>query len=109
MWLISPRAGECHDYAVTKRHQLLGLGWPEQDLLLSEVVTSWGEHHLVLVIRTSDGDLVADNLNPSIRIWSQTPYQWVRIQSPGNPLIWSTLANTTVRARARSARQVDPS
>jgi len=109
VWLISPKAGECHDYAVTKRHELLALGWPEQDLLLSEVVTSWGEHHLVLVVRTSDGDFVADNLNPNIRIWSQTPYQWVRIQSPGNPLIWSTLANTTVRARARTARQADPS
>jgi predicted transglutaminase-like cysteine proteinase len=107
VWLISPRAGECHDYAVTKRHELIALGWPEQDLLLSEVVTSWGEHHLVLVVRTSDGDFVADNLDPNIRIWSQTPYQWVRIQSPGNPMIWSTLANT--RAKARTARRADPS
>ena len=111
MWLISPRAGECHDYAVTKRHELLALGWPEQDLLLSEVVTSWGEHHLVLVIRTSDGDFVADNLNPNIRIWSQTPYQWVRIQSPGNPLIWSTMANAPVAATARTrvSGQTNPS
>ena len=115
VWLVSPRAGECHDYAVTKRHELLALGWPEQDLLLSEVVTSWGEHHLVLVIRTSDGDFVADNLNPNIRIWSQTPYQWVRIQSPGNPLIWSTLVNPTAsataraRTRARVSGQADPS
>lgn len=106
-WLISPRAGECHDYAVTKRHELLALGWPERDLLLSEVVTSWGQHHLVLVIRTSDGDFVADNLNPNIRIWSQAPYQWVRIQSPGNPLIWSTMVSGTVRARA--SRQANPS
>lgn len=115
VWLVSPRAGECHDYAVTKRHELLALGWPEQDLLLSEVVTSWGEHHLVLVIRTSDGDFVADNLNPNIRIWSKTPYQWVRIQSPGNPLIWSTLVNPTAtataraRTRARVSGQADPS
>lgn len=111
VWLISPRAGECHDYAVTKRHELLSLGWPEQDLLLSEVVTSWGEHHLVLVIRTSDGDFVADNLNPNIRIWSQTPYQWVRIQSPGNPLIWSKLANNAIaaRPRTRASGQGNPS
>jgi len=111
VWLISPRAGECHDYAVTKRHELLALGWPEQDLLLSEVVTTWGEHHLVLVIRTSDGDFVADSLNPNIRIWSQTPYQWVRVQSPGNPQIWSTIVNVTARARARvrASGQADPS
>lgn len=111
VWLISPRAGECHDYAVTKRHKLLALGWPAQDLLLSEVVTTWGEHHLVLVIRTNEGDFVADNLSANIRIWSRTPYQWVRIQSPGNPLIWSTLANATVaaRARTRASGQADPS
>jgi predicted transglutaminase-like cysteine proteinase len=99
-WLISPRSGECHDYAVTKRHELLALGWQERDLLLSEVATSWGEHHLVLVVRTSDGDFVADNLNPSIRSWSKTPYQWVRIQSPTNPKIWSTMASTTVWAKS---------
>jgi predicted transglutaminase-like cysteine proteinase len=101
VWLISPKEGECHDYAVTKRHKLIALGWPEQDLLLAEVVTSWGEHHLVLVIRTSDGDFVADNLNPNIRIWTQVPYQWVRIQSAGDPKIWSTVAGTTVSASSR--------
>jgi predicted transglutaminase-like cysteine proteinase len=100
VWLISPRAGECHDYAVTKRHELLALGWPARDLLLSEVVTSWGQHHLVLVVRTSDGDYVADNLDPNIRVWTQVPYQWVRIQSPGNPVIWSTMVSATVSARA---------
>jgi predicted transglutaminase-like cysteine proteinase len=95
-WLIAPKAGECHDYAVTKRHELIALGWPARDLLLSEVVTSWGEHHLVLVVRTSEGDFVADSLDPRIRDWSSAPYQWVRIQTPGNPQYWSTVASTTV-------------
>ena len=107
-WLISPKSGECHDYAVTKRHELLALGWPERDLLLSEVVTSWGEHHLVLVIRTSDGDFVADNLNPNIRSWSKAPYQWVRIQSPDNPTFWSTVASTTVWAKSSGLANPEP-
>jgi predicted transglutaminase-like cysteine proteinase len=89
VWLVSPRSGDCNDYAVTKRHQLLARGWPSRSLLLAEVVTTWGEHHLVLVIRSQDGDLVADNLNPTIRPWSKTGYQWVRIQTPGNPVFWS--------------------
>jgi predicted transglutaminase-like cysteine proteinase len=92
-WLISPKSGDCNDYAVTKRHDLIALGWPERVLLLSEVVTPWGEHHLVLVVRTSEGDLVADNLNPNIRSWSKAPYQWVRIQSPGSPQSWFAVAN----------------
>jgi predicted transglutaminase-like cysteine proteinase len=94
-WLVAPRAGDCHDYAVTKRHELLARGWPSRALLLAEVVTGWGEHHLVLVVRTSDGDFVADNLNANIRPWYATRYQWVRMQSPQNPKFWSTVADAS--------------
>ena len=105
-WLISPKAGDCHDYAVTKRHELLARGWPARSLLLSEVETSWGEHHLVLVVRTNEGDFVADNLTGNIRSWSNTPYQWVRIQSPGNPMFWSTVASTIVRTKVAKLTSV---
>lgn len=90
-WLINPSRGDCNDYAVTKRAELLDRGWPARVLLLSEVVTSWGEHHLVLVVRTSGGDLILDNLTPQIRPWSRAPYQWVRMQTPKNPNFWATL------------------
>ena len=94
-WRISPNTGECHDYAVTKRHELLERGWPSRSLLLAEVVVPSGEHHLVLVVRTDDGDLVLDNLNAGIRHWSDTHYQWVRIQSPNDPNLWMTVAPAT--------------
>jgi predicted transglutaminase-like cysteine proteinase len=90
-WLVSPPAGDCNDYVVTKRHELVALGWPPAALLLAEVVTDWGEHHLILVIRTQKEDFVLDNLTANIRPWSETPYQWVRIQSPSNPKFWSTV------------------
>jgi predicted transglutaminase-like cysteine proteinase len=90
-WLIAPAVGDCNDYAVTKRHELLARGWPARALLLAEVVVPWGEHHLVLVIRTRDGDLVADNLNKGIRAWNRTAYRWERVQSPANPTFWSTV------------------
>jgi predicted transglutaminase-like cysteine proteinase len=93
-WLIAPRIGECHDYAVTKRHELLERGWPSRSLLLAEVVVPWGEHHLVVIVRTDKGDLVLDNLNAGIRPWSNTPYKWVRIQSPGDPNLWMTIASS---------------
>jgi predicted transglutaminase-like cysteine proteinase len=95
-WLIAPGAGDCNDYAVTKRHELIRRGWPARQLLLAEVVVAGGEHHLVLVVRTSAGDLVLDNLNGNIRTWSSTRYRWVRVQSPRNPLFWSTLSRATV-------------
>ena len=91
-WLINPRYGDCNDYAVSKRHELLKRGWPARTLLLAEAVTESAEHHLVVVVRTKTGDLVLDNLTPQIRHWSRTPYRWVRIQMPHNPRHWASVA-----------------
>src|SRR6266702_2369428 len=33
-WLLSPKTGDCADYAVTKRHELLARGWPSRALWL---------------------------------------------------------------------------
>lgn len=91
-WLVAPRAGDCHDYAVTKRHELLARGWPSSSLLLAEVVVASGEHHLVLVVRTREEDVVLDNLNWNLRPVEHIPYQWVRAQQTGNPKFWSKIS-----------------
>jgi predicted transglutaminase-like cysteine proteinase len=91
-WLLGPVRGDCNDYAVTKRHRLITRGWPARTVLLSEVVTVSGEHHLVTVIRTNGGDLVLDNLTDRIMPWSRTPYRWVRIQMPKNPNYWASVS-----------------
>ncbi|WP_027520827.1 transglutaminase-like cysteine peptidase [Bradyrhizobium sp. Ec3.3] len=96
VWLIDPKRGDCNDYAVSKRHRLLSRGWPERALLLSEVETVWGKHHLVLVVRTQSGDLILDNLTAQIRPWPRAPYRWIRIQSPSNPRYWSIVAPRSV-------------
>src|ERR1700689_5372424 len=71
-WLIAPQVGDCKDYAITKRHELLARGWPSRALLLSEVIVPNGEHHLVLVVRTKEVDLVLDNLDAYIRSVAMT-------------------------------------
>ena len=91
-WLLAPARGDCNDYAVTKRHQLIANGWPARAVLSSEVVTVSGEHHLVAVVRTDSGDWVLDNLTDRIIPWSQRPYQWVRIQTPRNPNYWASVS-----------------
>ncbi|SRR5579872_86259 len=90
-WVIAPHAGDCKDYAITKRHQLLAMGWPSRSLLLAEVVVPTGEHHLVLVVRTAEVDLVLDNLNPEIRsvAMASHQYRWVRVERPENPKFWA--------------------
>jgi predicted transglutaminase-like cysteine proteinase len=92
-WLIAPQVGDCKDYAITKRHELLQRGWPSRALLLSEVIVPDGEHHLILVVRTKEGDLVLDNLNANIRSVSMTypEYQWVRVEMPQNPKFWASV------------------
>jgi predicted transglutaminase-like cysteine proteinase len=91
-WLLGPVLGDCNDYAVTKRHQLTARGWPARAVLLSEVVTVSGEHHIVAVVRTSGGDLVLDNLTDRIMPWFYKPYQWVRMQTPKNPNYWTSIS-----------------
>ncbi|MET4221650.1 putative transglutaminase-like cysteine proteinase [Bradyrhizobium sp. LB14.3] len=92
-WLLHPTSGDCNDYAVTKRHDLIAKGFPARSVLLGEVVVPWGEHHLVVVVRTSSGDLVLDNLSGHILPWSKKSYRWVRIQTPNNPTYWASLGD----------------
>jgi predicted transglutaminase-like cysteine proteinase len=102
-WLIAPRAGDCNDFAVTKRHELLTRGWPSRSLLLAEVVTSWGEHHLVLIVRLNQEDFVLDTLSPDVRPWWKANYRWVRVQQPRNPRFWATIREPPTFARHRDS------
>ncbi len=87
-WAIAPEMGDCNDYAVTKRHQLLESGLPSKALRLSVVKTASGIGHLVLVIVTTKGDMVMDNLTESIHPWQGTGYHWLKIQSATDFRFW---------------------
>ena len=90
-WSIDPPSGECGDYAVTKRHVLLQTGWPAERLLLAEVVLATGQHHLVLLVRTTTTAWVLDNLRSEVPEVSQVRdnYIWIRIETPENPKSWT--------------------
>jgi predicted transglutaminase-like cysteine proteinase len=90
-WTIAPSMGDCNDYAVTKRHELLESGLPAKALRLSVVKTASGVGHLVLVVVTSKGDIVMDNLSEAIRSWQSTNYQWLKIQSASDPRFWNEI------------------
>ena len=87
-WTIAPVIGDCNDYAVTKRHELLESGLPAKALRLSVVKTSSGIGHLVLVVVTTKGDVVMDNLSEAIRPWQSTNYHWLKIQSANDARFW---------------------
>lgn len=99
-WTIAPSAGDCNDYAVTKRHQLIAKGWPQSALRLAVAITESGQGHLVLVVRLPDGDVVLDNLSPKIQAWNLANYEWVSMQSGENPRFWSAIGSRGQRQRA---------
>src|ERR1700681_1712483 len=87
-WRIAPEMGDCNDYAVTKRHELIENGLPSRALRLSVVKTASGIGHLVLVIVTTKGDIVMDDLTEAIRPWQSTDYHWLKIQSATDSRFW---------------------
>ena len=88
--------GDCNTFALTKRRALIALGWPEETLLLAAVYTEHNEGHLVLVARTSQGDLVLDNRLPRIVEWTVLPYRWVSMQSQASPARWVRVTGEAV-------------
>ena len=90
-WALDATTGDCNDYAVQKRHDLMGLGWPAGALSLAVVKTLTGEGHLVLTARTDAGDLVLDNLRANVVSWGRAGYRWVSRQSASNPQFWASL------------------
>jgi len=100
-WTLSPSAGDCNDYAVTKRHQLIEMGWPKSALRLAVVLTNGGQGHLVLVARLADGDFVLDNLSGSVRPWNAAEYEWISMQSGNNPRFWVAIGEHGEHLRAK--------
>ncbi|KAB2939544.1 MAG: transglutaminase-like cysteine peptidase [Hyphomicrobium sp.] len=90
-WTLPRTRGDCEDYALQKRHNLIRKGWPVSALLLTVVRDEKGEGHAVLTARTVQGDYILDNKIEDVRVWSKTPYQFVMRQSYLNPKVWVAL------------------
>lgn len=80
--------GDCEDYVLEKRRQLMARGIPAGDLLITVVRQRNGDGHAVLTMRTSLGDFVLDNLEPRILAWTDTDYQFLKRQSERHSGVW---------------------
>ncbi|HYA81337.1 MAG TPA: transglutaminase-like cysteine peptidase [Methylocystis sp.] len=87
--------GDCEDYALMKRRMLLKAGFPRQALLMTVVKEKNGDGHAMLMVRTTHGDFVLDNLSDEVRSWNETPYRFVKRQSEENPSIWVSIGAPT--------------
>lgn len=87
-WNLNPVRGDCNDYAVTKRHDLVSGGLPTSAVRLTAVMTQDGQDHMVVVIKAKGGDLVLDNLHPDIVSLRKTGYRVMKEQSGTDPKVW---------------------
>jgi predicted transglutaminase-like cysteine proteinase len=83
--------GDCEDYVLLKRRMLMQAGWPRQALLVTVVRDKGGDGHAVLTVKTDKGELVLDNQNEQILLWSETGYRFVKRQSQSDPNVWVAL------------------
>jgi predicted transglutaminase-like cysteine proteinase len=94
-WDINPKIGNCHDYVMTKRHDLIQKGWPSSRLIVTEVVThhvdvadNW---HLVLLVDIDGEYVVLNNLEGfvyKVKDPHYSHYIWITKQSASNPNEW---------------------
>lgn len=88
VWSAGASEGDCEDYVLTKRQELIARGFPPSALRVAYVKTRSGEGHAVLVVRTDQGDLSLDNLSGSVRGLKSTGYNVVSMAG-ANPLVWN--------------------
>ncbi len=93
---IETLAGDCEDYVLLKRAQLLALGWPANALLITVVRDLEGLGHAVLTARTDRGDIILDNQAEDLAHWKATGYAFIKRQSARDPNLWVSLG-TPVR------------
>jgi predicted transglutaminase-like cysteine proteinase len=85
--------GDCEDYVLLKRRMLMDAGWPRGALLVTVVRDQNGDGHAVLTVSTNRGDFILDNQIPEVRLWSETPYHYVKRQSQSDPNVWVSLGD----------------
>ena len=96
--------GDCEDYVLEKRKQLMAVGFPRQALLITVVRDKKGDGHAVLLVRTDRGDFVLDNQEQKVKLWTDTGYRFIKRQSQENPNRWVSLGNFDTAIATASSR-----
>lgn len=91
VWALPTAAGgDCEDYVLWKKRELVMAGLSPDRLLIATVLDRDRASHAVLIVRTGAGDLVLDNVTDDILLWDQTGYAFLRVQDPDAPTRWRT-------------------
>jgi predicted transglutaminase-like cysteine proteinase len=91
--------GDCEDYALTKRKDLLDAGLPASAVRIAVVYSLKTALHAVLTVSTDKGDFVLDSLTDKILLWNATDFTWIEVQDPSNPRRWDSLQPAYARTQ----------
>lgn len=83
--------GDCEDYVLEKRRELIRRGWPMSSLLITVVIDKEGGGHAVLTVVTDRGEFILDNQTDAVLPWSSSELTFIRRQSPENQNVWQDL------------------
>ncbi len=90
-WTLAPKRGDCDDYALTKRDELIKRGVPKGALHMAFALMAWGEPHVVLLVDTTEGQKVLDNLTDEVYDLEQMMAQRLSIQDATHPRKWTQI------------------
>ena len=93
LWAYPDNAGDCEDFVLLKRRMLMQKGFAAGDLLITVVRKPDGEGHAVLTLRTTDGDYILDNLTDDVKLWTKTPYRYLKRQASFHAGRWVSIEN----------------
>lgn len=75
--------GDCEDFVLEKRERLVALGFPRASLT---VAFAFHEvqffPHAVLLVETTTGTWVLDNLHDEVLCWDALPYRYIQRERP---------------------------
>lgn len=94
-WSLDVTSGDCEDYALAKRRELIESGLSARAIRLAVGTTREGEAHAVVIVRTDKGDIALDNSSDIPKPANRLSIAWTKIESSNNPKIWYSLSSAS--------------
>lgn len=99
-WTIPANAkGDCEDYVLMKRAKLMARGLAPSQLLITMV--QGREAHVVLSVRTDQGDYILDNMRAEVLPVEKTSYRYIKMQSPAHSGQWVSIVGRSMAVAKR--------
>ena len=97
-WEIPTTQGDCEDFSLLKRSRMISAGFMPSQLPLTKVRLPNGQAHIILVLRSEEGDFVLDNLSNRVHPITNVNFRFLSMQSASNANSWLTISGNTQTA-----------